>query len=188
MRRASSIAIWALCAGLAASCGSNRAAQANNDTGAHAPAAKAFRGQAPDRRQPVDVRGCLTASGDQFVLTELQDASAASKPTTDTFLLTNAAVQKVDLRQYVGREIEVAGEADPPRIADVREGEATTPAATTGQRDQGAVREEGRDHPVAKVGTEEEARFDYRKLAVSSVTPTGNACPAKTGAPAPNGR
>lgn len=179
MRRASIVGVWALCAGLAAACGSNRAAQANNDT--------AFRDRASDRPQPVDVRGCLTASGDQFVVTALQDASAAPKPTTDTFLLTNAAVQKVDLRQYVGQEVEVAGEADPPRVADVREGEATTPAATTGQRGQGAVRDEGRDHPGAKVGTEEEARFDYRKLAVSSVTPTGNACPATTGAPAPKG-
>lgn len=188
MRRASIVGVWALCVGLAAACGSNRAAQANNDTGASAPAANAFRDRASDRPEPVDVRGCLTASGDQFVLTELQDASVAPTPTTDTFLLTNAAVQKVDLRQYVGQEVEVAGEADPPRVADVREGEATTPAPTTGQTGQGAVRDDARDHPSAKVGTEEQARFDFRKLAVSSVTPTGNACPATSAPPASKGR
>src|SRR5690242_10917748 len=122
MTRASIFGICSVCAVLATACGGKQAAQANNDTGANAPAAKAFRDHASDRPQPVDVRGCLTASGDQFVLTELQDASAAPKPTTETFLLTNAAVQKVDLRRYVGQQVEVAGEADPARVADVREG------------------------------------------------------------------
>lgn len=63
-----------------------------------------------------------------------------------------------------------AGEADPPRVAEVRASDATTPAGTTGQ---------------AKVGTQEETRFASRQLAASSITPTGNPCPTAAPAPAP---
>jgi len=184
MRRATIFGVWALCAGLAVACGNNRQAQANNDTGASAPAANAFRDQAGSRPQPVDIRGCLTASGDRFVLTELQDASAGN-PTTQTFELTKTATQAIDLKQYVGQEVRVAGEADPVRVAEVREGEAATPAATTGQAQPRLAPSAATGAGTTpKVGTTEEERFAYRKLAVSSVTPTGTACPSATAAPA----
>jgi hypothetical protein len=175
MRQASIFAVGVFCAALVAGCGNNRSAQATNDTGSAAPA-DAFGNVAASRPQPADVRGCLTASGDQFVLTVLQDASAASKPTTETYQLTKTADQAIDLKSYVGKEVEVTGEADPPRVADVQQGESATPAATTGQDSQAPG-------DNARVGTTLSTRFTYRKLAVSSVTPTGDPCPAASATP-----
>lgn len=165
-----------LCAVLAVGCGRHQGETNNSSTATNT--ANPFRDQAGTRPQPVDVRGCLTASGDQFVLTQLRDASSANNPTTDTFQLTKTADQAIDLKQYVGKEVRVAGEADPARVADVREGDAATPAATNGQAAPPATTSATAGKATPRVGTTEESRFVYRKLAVSSVTPTGNDCPA----------
>jgi hypothetical protein len=204
MRRATSFGVLAMCAALTVACGSNRTAENNNNTGANAPAAATLKDNAKDRPAPVDVQGCLTASGDRFVLTSLQAAEGApagqaaangshtapapnttangtaAVPTTETYQLVATADN--DLKQYVGKQVRVTGEADPPKVAEVRE---LTPAApANGATQQGSVGTTGNDANRAaganepKVSTAETTHFEVRKLRVSAVTPSGGDCPA----------
>jgi hypothetical protein len=193
MRRVSVFGVWAACAALTVACGTNQTAENNENTGAKAPAAAEFRGNASDRPAPVDVSGCITASGDQYVLTSLENAAAApgvtrnengaadrnaasnagaaAQPTTETYQLVGGNAD--DLRKYVGRQVRVTGEADPARVAEVREATPATPAiGTSGQPQDNA-------NGAAKVTTEEKTRFEMRKLRVSSVTGAGGECPAR---------
>ena len=70
----------------------------------------------------------------------------------------------------------VAGEADPPKVADVRN--APTPAVGTTGADAG---KDVRPGTEPRVKTQESLRFSVRDLKVLSVTPTGNPCPSATG-------
>ena len=126
------------------------------------------------RPEPITATGCLTASGGRFVVTALDSTTAV--PTTTTYNLSGG--NEGELRQQVDREVRVAGEASPARVADVRN--APTPAVGTTGSDAG--------HDVApgtepRVKTEESMRFAVRDVKVLSVTPTGNPCsPAQNGA------
>jgi hypothetical protein len=116
--------------------------------------------------------GCLTARGDQFVLTDLERGEGET--TTDTFQL---AGNDAELRQHVGKQVRVTGEAEEPRVAVVQESTPAppeTPRGTTGRGDP-------------KVSTQSETRLETRRLSVSSVEPTGASCAAETspGAAAP---
>ena len=196
MRRTTSYGALALCAALTVACGSNRTAENNDNTGSKAPAAASFKDNAKNRPAPVDVRGCLTASGDRYVLTALQNAAGApgttasganspntqssagtaSVPTTETYQLISAGDN--DLQKYVNQQVRVTGEADPARVADVRE---LTPAAPAGQTQQGSVGTAGNQTNSAegpKVRTEETTHFEVRKLRVSAITAAGGSCPA----------
>jgi hypothetical protein len=201
MKRATSFGVIALGAALTVACGNNRTAANNNDTGANAPAAAEFRNDNGNVPRPVDVEGCLTASGGQFVLTALQNAAPAGSqasggnsaaagsaqrpggqspvPTTETYQLVSAGDN--DLQKYVGQQVRVTGEADPARVADVRELTPATPAQP--ERGQpGSVgttgNAAGNTNSGPKVTTESTTHFEYRKLRVSAVTPAGGACPA----------
>jgi hypothetical protein len=113
------------------------------------------------------VDGCLTEANGRFVLTQLSRAGGAA---TETYQLTTSTPD--DLRQHVGREVRIAGEAAAARVAEVRETTppaAGAPAGTSGQ--QGS----------AQVSTESATRLEMRQLVVSSVTPTGDECPAAAG-------
>jgi hypothetical protein len=160
----------ALCTALTIACGNNRTAQNNNNTGANAPAAAALADNAKDRPAPVDVQGCLTASGDRFVLTTLKSEAA---PTTETYQLISAGT--ADLAKYVGQQVRVTGEADPARVADVRE---LTPAAPASQSVGTSGNTAAGDANGPKVRTEENTHFEVRQLRVSSVTGAGGSCPA----------
>jgi len=107
---------------------------------------------------PVEVIGCLTASGDRFVL------SHADKDNSKTiaYQLVNADDQ---LRPLVGREVRVTGEAQATQRAETR---AITPPQATATS--------GNSEPEAKVTTVEETKVDLKKLAVTSASPTGDAC------------
>jgi hypothetical protein len=70
-------------------------------------------------------------------------------------------------------EVRVAGEADPPKVADVRD--APTPAVGTSGGDVGSPATPGTE---PRVKTQETMRFAVRNLKVLSVTPTGDPCPA----------
>jgi hypothetical protein len=107
---------------------------------------------------PVEVIGCLSASGDRFVL------SHADKDNSKTvaYQLVNADEQ---LRPLIGREVRVTGEAQPIQKAETRATSPPQPAATS-----------GKGEPNAKVTTVEETKLDTQKLAVASVAPTGEAC------------
>ena len=129
----------------------------------------------------VNAEGCLTASGDRFVLTDLrpgaagqnvaerqgQDAGAAPEPTTQSYRLVG---MDEELRPLVGQRVQVIGEAVPEQVVDVRE--STPPAQTEGQGSVGTTGGEPR------VSTLQSTRLEVADLRVSSVNRTGAECTA----------
>lgn len=107
---------------------------------------------------PVEVVGCLSASGNRFVLSHIDKDDSK----TVAYQLVNADDQ---LTSMVGREVRVTGEAQPAQKADTRAITPPQPAATSGQSEADA-----------KVTTIEETKVEMQKLAVASVSPTGDAC------------
>jgi hypothetical protein len=121
------------------------------------------------RPVPVTVTGCLSSAEGRYVLTELapnQGAGGPAQATTETYQLTDADEQ---LRQHVGKQVRVSGEAEPARIAEVRESTPATPptAGTSGQQNERG----------AAVSTETRTRLEMRRMSVTSVMPTGDECP-----------
>ena len=162
MKRASVLGVCALCIGLVG-CG-GREDGANNS---------ADEKVAEVRPTVVTETGCVTARGDQFVLTDLERGEGGA--TTETFQLGG---NNDELRQHVGKQVRVTGEAEAPKVAVVQE---STPAADAKPRGTtGGVE--------PKVSTQSETRVEARKLTVSSVQPAGGSCAAETnteGAAAP---
>jgi hypothetical protein len=103
--------------------------------------------------------GCVTSSGNRYVLTSLD---SGDRPATELYELIGAD----DLQRHVGREVLVTGEAEAAGIAEVRETGSATPVGTTGS------------DAAAQVRTESRVRLETRKLRVVSVTPTGDECAA----------
>jgi hypothetical protein len=124
------------------------------------------------RPVPVNETGCLTARGDQFVLTDLERGEGA---TTETFQLVG---NEAELRQHVGKQVRVNGEAEAPKVAVVQE--STPPPSDS--RPQGTT---GSTDP--KVTSQVQTRMEVRKLTVTSVEPTGANCAeeGKSGGSAP---
>lgn len=130
--------------------------------------------------QPMVVEGCLTASGDRFVLTELapgapgptaaeqrgEVAGAKPEPTTETYRLVGMTDE---LRPHVNQRVEISGEAEPEHVVDMRrvspplEAQGTPAAGTSG--------------PDATVTTVEAARIEISDLLVRSVRALGQPCP-----------
>jgi hypothetical protein len=128
---------------------------------------------AESRPVPVSETGCLTARGDQFVLTDLE--RGAGQPATETFQLIG---NESDLRPHVGKQVRVSGEAEAPKVAVVQE---STPPPASDSKPQGTS---GGAEP--KVTTQAQTRVEIRKLTVSSVEQTGASCAAEakdSGAP-----
>jgi hypothetical protein len=138
MRRTTILGVWLLCASVSFAC-----ARANQSTA-------------------VTEVGCVTASGDRFVLTSLD---SGERPATELYQLVGTSDE---LRPHVGREVLVTGEAQPARVAEVRETTPSTPVATSGSN-AGAQPE---------VQTESQVRLETRQLRVLTVTPTGDDCAA----------
>jgi len=107
---------------------------------------------------PVEVIGCLSASGNRFVLSHIDKDDSK----TVAYQLVNADDK---LTSLVGREVRVTGEAQPEQKAETRTVTPPAPAATS-----------GKSETDAKVTTVEETKLDMQKLAVASVSPTGDAC------------
>ena len=116
----------------------------------------------PSQATAVTEVGCVTATGDRFVLTSLE---SGEKPATELYQLVGTSDE---LREHVGREVLVTGEAQPAGIAEVRETTPATPVATSG----------GNEGAQAQVRTESQVRLETRQLRVLTVTPTGDDCPA----------
>jgi hypothetical protein len=72
----------------------------------------------------------------------------------------------------VGKQVRVNGEAEPARVAEVRESTPATPAAPAGTAGQQSTT----NQPV--VSTETKTRLETRRMSVTSVTATGDECPA----------
>jgi len=187
MRRASIFGVWAACAALTVACGGSRATEKNENTAANESAARLPGGSPSERPAPIEVRGCLTAAGDRFVLTALQAAApedkagnsapaAAATPTTETYQLIAAKTD--DLQKYVGQQVRVTGEAEPARVAEIRESTTATPPGERTVGTAGAQNAGKSDAAQPKVSTEEKTRLETSKLRVSSVTASGGACPA----------
>jgi hypothetical protein len=154
------------CAALLAACGTG--ARSAEDKAANSASAGNPLLNSDARPQPITATGCLTASGDRFVVTALDETPAV--PTTTTYQLSGGDSEQ--LRAQVNREVRVAGEADPPKVADVRD--APTPAVGTSGGDAGHAAAPGTE---PRVKTQETMRFAVRNLKVLSVTPTGDPCP-----------
>jgi hypothetical protein len=118
------------------------------------------------RPATVTEMGCLTARGEQFVLTDLEHGEGAA--TTEAYQLVG---RDDELKQHVGKQVRITGEAEAPRVAVVQESTPPKPDA----KPEGTA---GRAEP--KVSTQTETRVEMRKLTVSSVTPTGESCAAET--------
>lgn len=145
---------WGLCLGLSVGCGGDRPAdetRANDDIDI-------------SETTTITETGCLTSSGDRFVLTALEGGGGAQ---TELYQLIGA---EADLRPHVGREVNVSGMAEPAQVATVRE---TSPAAPTGTGGGGVDAGAG---VQAEVRTESETRLETRRMQVTSVTPTGDEC------------
>jgi hypothetical protein len=117
---------------------------------------------------PIAVTGCLTGSGDRFVLTSLErenTGTTIAAPATETYQLIG---KDDDLRPLVGKQVSVTGRADTAEVAVIHESvppsRVTGIAGTPGQA-------EG-----PKVSAESETRIEVSKLKVASVRSTGEAC------------
>ena len=173
MNRTTIAGIFAVCVGVAA-CGGNR------DREEHAAAPAGDTAEA----KPITITetGCLTARGEQFVLTDLQPATgAAGTSATQTYQLVG---EDEELRQHVGKQVRVSGEAEGAQVTEVREltpDTASKPEGTSGAANPNPTavpRSPGQGD--AQVRTETETRMEVRKLRVASVTPTGDSCADET--------
>ena len=181
MRRNSLTGACIVCLGL-----TTMACGGGNDESAIAEKEPEVSGRGSEAPALITATGCLTASGDEFVLTDLQSAAAGSaagqeqgagavaQPTTESYQLIG---NEEELRGLVGRQVTVTGPAEPPKVAEVRE---TTPATEPGN----ATGTTGASQPAKpgapQVATTTETRLEVTQLRVNSVTETGQAC-ATTG-------
>jgi hypothetical protein len=117
---------------------------------------------------PIVETGCLTASGDRFVLTALETTDDTGVPQTELYQLIG---ESAELRPHVGKAVRVTGEAEPASIADVRETSQAAPAGTAGSANTRSQE--------ARVQTESQTRIETSQLRVQSVTPTGDDCVAQ---------
>jgi hypothetical protein len=154
MKRASVAGVLAICVGFAGCGGADRDRE---NAGTDEKTAEV-------RPVPVSETGCLTARGEQFVLTDLQRGDGEA--TTETFRLIG---NEQELRKHVGQQVRVNGEAEAPKVAVVQE--STPPASGTATGTAGAA--------DPKVSTQSETRVEVRQLTVASVEPTGAACSAE---------
>lgn len=107
---------------------------------------------------PATVEGCLTASGGRFMLASLDKESQ----TTVVYQLINADDQ---LRNMVGKQVRVTGEAQATQSAEAREVTPPASAATSGKQEADA-----------NVTTVTDTKLDVHTLTVASATPTGDSC------------
>jgi len=136
------------------------------------------------RPQPVNETGCLTAAGDRFVLTALEPGAAGPgaregqgagttadpQPTTVSYQLIG---RNEELRKLVGRQVRVSGEAQPPKVAEVRESSPQAePRGTAGSSGADARRQQ------PQVSSTTETRLEVTQLRVQSITATGKPCAA----------
>jgi hypothetical protein len=182
MKRASVVATFALCLGLTVACGGGK------DETEIAEREPEVSGRGDGRPVAITETGCLTAQGDRFVLTALESAggenparpeqggaspTAKAQTTTESYQLIG---NDDELRQLVGKQVRVSGEADPPKVAEVRE--ATPPTAGSG-----ATGTTGQAEPAKpgepQVSTTTETRLEVTQLRVQSIAATGEACVAR---------
>jgi hypothetical protein len=129
------------------------------------------------RPAPIRETGCLTASGDRFVLTNLERSDGTPTTTTSYQLVGNVD----QFRRLVGQQVLVTGEADPSRVAEVHETSPPTATGTSGQQARSASPKPGEP----QVSTTQETRLEVTQLLVRTITDVGQPCapPPATEAP-----
>jgi hypothetical protein len=167
MTRAAWLGAWVLSLGLGVACGGSPEAErtetAVDDDFDLAESAT------------VSETGCLTASGDRYVLTALEPSGAVGTAATELYRLLG---EDEELRQLVGREVRVTGLAEPAEVAQVVETGPPAPAATSGSGSAQRSATTGQaQEGEPTVQTEAETRIETRQLRVATVTPTGTDCP-----------
>ena len=120
---------------------------------------------------PVEETGCLTASGDRFVLTALESGGAT---TTELYQLVG---QEDELRKHVGKSVRVTGDAEPAQVAELRENSTAAPVATSGDAGKG---QQNQAAGQPQVQTQSQTRLETRQMRVGTVTATGDDCSAGT--------
>jgi hypothetical protein len=117
----------------------------------------------------ITVTGCLTASGEEFILTDLesvapgdQTAAAPAAPATEAYLLEWA---EGELRDHAGQRIRVAGEAIPADVAEIR---MLQPPAQATDAEPGGV--------TPQVGVQQNIRVEVSRMHVRSVQPMEGTC------------
>jgi hypothetical protein len=141
-----------LCAGLAIGCGGSPDADGRNP----------YSDIDIEQTTVVSETGCLTSSGDRYVLTALEtDGNRA----TELYQLIG---DDAELRQHVGREVRVTGDAEPPQVAEVREVVPPGPTGTAGT--------DSAQQGDAQVSATTQTRLETRPMRVATITPTGTDC------------
>lgn len=152
--------------------------------GAAAAAGCAAGRSADELKSEVEVVGCLTGANGEFVLTQLDRANTGTTiaaPSTESYRLIGDANA---LRPHVGSQVRVAGMAEAPDVAVVRE---SSPAAAAGQPGVGTAGNAApqpapgtaAEAPAAgtpKVMTEQQTRLEVSSLQVRSIAATGKSC------------
>jgi len=138
-------------------------------------------------KSEIEVTGCLTSAADRFVLTQLDssDNTNTVAPSTETYMLVG---DNDEMRRHVGRQVRVAGIADTPDVAIVRESSPAAPNAPMAPETAGTAGSEtpppaagaGPDAgaaPNAKVSTATETRVEVSELRVRTIADAGGECP-----------
>jgi hypothetical protein len=176
MKRLNGLSAAVVCLGLTAACGGgDREAGSVERDGTAGVNTQVETEESTGRPVPTTVTGCLSSADGRYVLTALKaiddGPGGPTQATTETYQLTNADEQ---LRQHVGRHVRVNGEAEPARVADVRETSPSAPAA------RGTSGQQSANQPA--VSTETRTRLEMRRMSVTSVSATGENCPTEPGA------
>jgi hypothetical protein len=125
-----------------------------------------------EQQAEIEVTGCLTSSGDRFVLTTLERAetgTTAAAPATESYLLKGNADE---FRANVNKEVRVSGMADVPAVAIARQSSPPAPAGPPEAAGTGG--QQGAANPQVK--TEEQTRIEVAELNVREMSVTADRC------------
>jgi hypothetical protein len=143
---------------------------------AFAAACDAGQRDAGEARAEIEVTGCLTSSGERFVLTELdrgETGTTAASPSTESYTLVGDADA---LRPHVGTHVTVSGMTETPDVAIMRESSPATTAPGVGTAGSETPDAAAAGGAKPKVSTQEQTRLEVASLRVRGVKPTGKSC------------
>jgi len=146
-------------------------------------------GEPESRLVTINEEGCVTASGDEFILTDLHPGERSEEldhllpeaprptPTTEAYLLIG---KDQELRSRVGQRVRVAGQVDATQTAELRSISpmVRTRAPQAGEPASEAAPTSGDVTP--RVATQHQLRMEIHRLQLTSVSPTGESCGTRT--------
>lgn len=147
-------------------------------------------GQPESRLVTINEEGCVTASGEEFILTDLHPGERREDiehllpdaprptPTTEAYLLIG---KDEELRPLVGQRVRVAGQVDAAQTAELRSISPMVrarPAPQSGEPASEAAPTSGDATP--SVATQHQLRMEIHRLQLTSLSPTGDACSTMT--------